>query len=47
MGQFVIQIAANSTIGYFNGTNPITKEGIQLRSPTPIMAPVDNHQIAK
>ena len=29
----------NSTFRYFNGTNPITEEGIQLRSPTPIMTP--------
>ena len=39
--------AKNSTFGYFVGANPITGEGNQLRSPTPIMAPVDNHQIAK
>ena len=32
--------AKNSTFGYFNGTNPATGKGIQLRSPTPIMAPV-------
>ena len=30
--------AKNSTFGYFDGTNPITEKGIQLRSPTPIMA---------
>ena len=29
--------AKNGTFGYFNGTNPITEEGIQLRSPIPIM----------
>ena len=29
--------AKNSAFGFFNGTNPITAEGIQLRSPTPIM----------
>ena len=29
----------NSTFGYFDGTNPVTGKGIQLRSPTPIMAP--------
>ena len=39
--------AKSSTFGYFVGTSPITGEGNQLRSPTPIMAPVDNHQIAK
>ena len=27
------------TFGYFHGTNRITGEGIQLRSPTPIVAP--------
>ena len=27
------------TFGYFDGTNRITWKGIQLRSPTPIMAP--------
>ena len=31
--------AKNSTFGYFNGTNPATGKGIQLQSPTPIMAP--------
>ena len=31
--------AKNSTFGYFDGTNPITGEGIQSQSPTPIMAP--------
>ena len=31
--------AKNSTFGYFDGTNSITGEGIQSRSPTPIMAP--------
>jgi len=31
--------AINSTFSCFNGTNPITGKGIQLRSPTPIMAP--------
>ena len=31
--------AKNCTLDNFNGTNPITGEGIQLRSPTPIMAP--------
>ena len=29
--------AKNSAFGFFNGTNPITEEGIQLRSPTPIL----------
>ena len=29
----------NSTFGYFDGANPTTGEGIQLRSPTPNMAP--------
>lgn len=29
----------NSTFGYFDGINPIAGKGIQLRSPTPIMAP--------
>ena len=27
---------------YFDGTNPITGKGFQLRSPTPIMAPVNS-----
>ena len=26
-------------LAFFDGTNPITEEGIQLRSRTPIMAP--------
>ncbi|CAH3190973.1 unnamed protein product [Porites evermanni] len=29
----------NSAFGYFDGTNPITGNGLQLRSPTPNMAP--------
>ena len=28
-----------STFDYFDGTNPISGQGIPLRSPTPIMAP--------
>ena len=32
--------AQNSTFGYSDGANPTTGEGIQLRSPTPNMAPV-------
>ena len=31
--------AKTGTYGYFDGTNPITGKIIQLRSPTPIMAP--------
>ena len=31
--------AQNSTFGYPDGANPTTGEGIQLRSPTPNMAP--------
>ena len=31
--------AKNSTFGYFDGTTPITGKGVQLRSPTRIMAP--------
>ena len=31
--------AKNSTFGYFDETNPVTEKGIQLLSPTPIMAP--------
>ena len=37
--------AKNSTVGYFNGTNPITGKDIQLRSPTPIMAPGVYHNV--
>ena len=31
--------AKNSKFGYFDGTSPIIEKAIQLRSPTPIMAP--------
>ena len=37
--------AKNSTVGYFDGTNPITGKDIQLRSPTPIMAPGVYHNV--
>ena len=37
--------AKNSTVGYFDGTNPITGNDIQLRSPTPIMAPGVYHKV--
>ena len=30
----------NSAFGYFDEVNPITRKGLQLRSPTPIMASV-------
>ena len=30
----------NSTFVFFDGASPITENGIQLRSPSPIMAPV-------
>ena len=39
--------AKNSTFAYFDEVKPITGESIKLRYPNPIMAPVDNHQIAK
>ena len=39
--------AKNSTFGYFDGTNPLTGKGIQLRSPTPIMAPGNIHCTAQ
>ena len=29
----------NSTFVFFDGASPITENGIQLRSPSPIMAP--------
>ena len=29
----------NSTFVFFDGASPITEKGIQLRSPSPIMAP--------
>ena len=32
--------AKNSTFDYFDRTNPIIREGIKLRCPTLIMAPV-------
>jgi len=34
--------AENSTFSYFDGTNPIAGKGIQLGSPTLIMAPVNS-----
>ena len=41
-------ICANkSTFDYFDGTNPISGQGIPLRSPTPIMAPGPLITIAK
>ena len=36
-----------STFDYFDGTNPISGQGIPLRSPTPIMAPGPLITIAK
>ena len=35
--------AKNRTFGYFDGTNPITGKGIQLRSPTLFMAPARSY----
>ena len=35
----VINVKCITRLAFFDGTNPITEEGIQLRSPTPIMAP--------
>ena len=32
-------ISKNSTFVFFDGASPITENGIQLRSPSPIMAP--------
>ena len=39
--------AKNNTFGYFDGAKAITGESIKLQYPTLIMAPVDDHQIAK
>ena len=33
----------NSTFVFFDGASPITENGIQLRSPSPIMAPGNKH----
>ena len=35
----------SSAFGYFDGANSITRKGLQLRSPTPIMASVTTDYI--
>ena len=35
----------NSTFVFFDGASPITENGIQLRSPSPIMAPGMTHKV--
>ena len=37
----------NSTFVFFDGASPITENGIQLRSPSPIMAPAESERLVK
>ena len=40
MGQFVLKI---EKLSHIMGANPNTRNGARLRSPSPIMAPVNNN----